>query len=236
MTPVLRYGLLASLMLEACAHAPPPPPAVPATAPSSTASELVQAASGVVFVGCGFLSVENHGATHFTVLLRAGHGRQIQKKGTAFLLDDVVVEVTSTTAREIGAPDLRGTALLRKHMDWEANYLSRLPAWRGLRPEPNGVGVDVPFPTLPWLVRPTGDAVVLGQKIAALLYVSAAINDVVFVLVAPVRTLGDVTAAGLAMDRSLKTLRETSDPTDMIALSIKLKESSAPWPGCEIAH
>src|SRR5450432_812686 len=160
-TPVLRYGLLASLMLEACGHAPPPPPAVPATAPSSTASEPVEAASGIVFVGCGFLSVENHGATHFTVLLRADHGRPIKKNGTALLLDDVVVEVTSTTARNIGAPDLRGPALLRKHMDWETKYLSRLPAWRGLRSEPNPVGVDVPFPTLPWLVRPTGDVEVL---------------------------------------------------------------------------
>jgi len=50
------------------------------------------------------------------------------------------------------------------------------------------------------------------------------------------RTLGDLDAAGLAMDRSLKTLHETSEPTDLVALSIKLKESKAPWPGCEVGH
>jgi hypothetical protein len=66
--------------------------------------------------------------------------------------------------------------------------------------------------------------------------VSAAINDVVFVLAAPVRTRGDVGAAGLVMDRSLKTLRETPEPTDLVGLSAKLKESGAPWPGCEISH
>jgi len=234
-TPPLRYGLLASLMVAACAHPSSPPAAGPATAPGSTASEPLEAASGVLFVGCGFLSVENHGATHFTVLLRAEHGRQIQTKGSAFLLDDVLVEVTSTTAREIGAPDLRGQALLLKHMDWEANYLSRLPAWRGLRPEPIRAGLDVPFPALPWMARPTGDVEVLGQKIAVLLYVSAAINDVVFVLAAPLRTPGDLTAAGLAIDRSLKTLRETAEPTDLVGLSAKLKESHAPWPGCQAA-
>ena len=65
---------------------------------------------------------------------------------------------------------------------------------------------------------------------------TAAINDVVFVLAAPLRTLGDVEAADLAIDRSLKTLRETPEPTDMVALSIKLKESSAPWPGRASAH
>jgi hypothetical protein len=235
--PVRRCGLLGSLMLAACGHAsPPPPPAGPATEPRSAASEPLEAASGAVFVGCGYLWIENHGATHFTVLLRAEHGRQIQKNSTKFLLDDVVVEATSTTAREIGAPDLRGAALLRKHMEWEAEYLSHAPAWRGMRPEPTPVGVDMPYPTLPWMARPTGDAKVLGQKIAAVVYVTAAINDVVFVLAAPARTLGDLDAADLAIDRSLKTLHETSEPTDLAALSIKLKESKAPWPGCEVGH
>ena len=237
MTPVRRYGLLGSLLLAACGHASPPPPAAgPATEARSEASEPLEAASGAVFVGCGFLWIENHGATHFTVLLRAEHGRQIKKNGTKFLLDDVVVEATSTTAREIGAPELRGAALLRKHMEWEAEYLSRSPPWLGLRPQPTPVGVDVPFPTLPRLARPTGDARVLGQKITAVVYVTAAIDDVVFVLVAPVRTLGDLEAADLAIDRSLKTLHETSEPTDLVALSIKLKESHAPWPGCEVGH
>jgi hypothetical protein len=236
-TPMRCYGVLGSLMLAACGHAsPPPPPVGPAAEPRSAASEPLEAASGTVFVGCGFLLIENQEATHFTVLLRAEHGRQIQKNSTKFLLDDVVVEATSTTAREIGAADLRGVALLRKHMEWETEYLSRSPAWRGLRPEPNPVGVDVPFLTLPWLAGATGDAQVLGQKITALLDVTAAINDVVFVLVAPVRTPGDVGAAGLAMDRGLKTLHETSEPTDLVALSIKVKDSKAPWPGCEVGH
>ena len=236
MTPVLRCGVLGSLLLAACGHESPLPPVGPTAPPRSTASDRVEAASGALFVGCGFLWIENHEATRFTVLLRAEHGRQIKKNSTAFLLDDVVVEATSTTAQEIGAPDLRGAALLRKHMEWEADYLRQSQAWSGMRPEPNPVGVEVPFQTLAWLARPTGDAEVLGQKITAVLYLSAALNDVVFVLAAPVRTLGDLDAAGLAMDRSLKTLRETSESTDLIALSIKLKESKARWPGYEIAH
>ncbi len=227
------YALLGILMLGACGHASPPaPPAGPAAQPRSASSEPLEAASGAVFVGCGYLWIENDGPTHFTVLLRAEHGRQIQKNSTKFLLDDVVVEATSTTARDIGAPDLRGAALLRRHMEWESEYLSHSPIWRGLRPQPIPVGVDVPFPTLPWMAQPTGDANVLGQKIAAVVYVTAAINDVVFVLAAPARTRGDVDAADRLMDRSLKTLHETLEPTDLVALSMKLKESKAPWPGC----
>ena len=171
-----------------------------------------------MFVGCGFLSIENHGATHFTVLLRAEHGKQISKRGaTAFLLDDAIVEVTSTTAREIGADDFRGQALLRKHMEWEDNYLNGLPAWRGARPHPVRASVDVPFPTLPWFVKPTGDAELLGQKLIAVTYATAAINDVVYVLSAPVARPGDLDAGGLAIDKALKSLHQTAEPTDSAA-------------------
>ena len=52
----------------------------------------------------------------------------------------------------------------------------------------------------------------------------------------PIPTLGDLDAAGLAIDRSLKTLRETSERTDPINLSTKLKNSSAPCSGFESAR
>jgi hypothetical protein len=227
--------VLASVMLAACAYVPaaPPPSAGSLASPAPAAAEPLELASGAVFVGCGFLSIENHGDTHFTALLRADHAQQIKKNGTAFLLDNVVVEVTSTTAREMGASDLRGRSLLLKHMDWEAHYLNGLPAWRGLRrPEIGEVPLGVPFPTLAWLARPTGDAEVLGQKITALLYVSAAINDVIFVLAAPVRSPRELEEVGSALGRILKTLHETPDPTDVVALSTALKESPAPWSGC----
>src|SRR5947199_212093 len=42
----------------------------------------------------------------------------------------------------------------------------------------------------------------------------AAIDDVVYVLAAPVRTLGDLGEAGLAIDRSLKTLHTTTEPME----------------------
>jgi len=225
--------VLGGLTLAACSHASPSV----AVGPSAPAAEPLGPASGVVFVGCGFLAIENHGATNFTALLRADHAQQVEKNGAAVLLDNVIVETTATTGRELGAPDLRGRALLLKHLDWEATYLGSQPGWRGLqRPEIGDIPLGVPFPTLAWIATPTGDVEVVGQKITGLLYVTAAIDDVVFALAAPLRSPSDLAAAGPVLQRILTTVHQTPQPTDMVAFSVKLKESPAPWVGCGKAN
>jgi hypothetical protein len=229
--------LVTLLILPACAHAPPEPaPAAPAAA-HKVETDRLEAASGVLFAGCGFLVIENHGATNFTVLLRAEHAEQLEKNGTAWVLDNVVVETTSTTAREMGAPELRNRPLLLKHLEWETRYLGDRAGWRGLaRPEIGNLSLGVPFPTLAWIATPTGNVEVAGQSIKGLLYVSAAIDDVVFVLAAPLRSPSDLEAAGPVLQRILKTLHQTPEPTDLVAVSARMKESPAPWPGCATAE
>jgi hypothetical protein len=200
-----------------------------------SAASAAPPVSGSVFVGCGFLVAENHGATNFTVLLAADHARTFPA-GTegAFILDNVAVQTTSATAKGMGAPTLRGQALLQRHLEWEAQYLSTRPAWKGLEsPEIGKIDLGLPMPTLAWVVKPTGRVEVLGQPIVGLLYVTVAIDDVVFALVGPMRSPREIEIVGPAFQRILRTLRQTSSPTDIFALSTRLKSTHEPWPGCE---
>lgn len=231
-TCVLALGLCAS-----CSHTsvtPAKPPMEQVAANTSVAS-TDPPASGSVFVGCGFVVVENHGATNFTVLLAADHARAFPNgiEG-AYILDNVALQTTSATARGMSAPTLRGHALLRKHMEWETQYLGARPGWIGLEsPEIIRIDLNLPIPALAWVVKPTGRAEVLGQPIVGQLYVTAAIDDVVFSLVGAMRSPGEIEIVGPTFQRILKTLRRTSGPTDIFALSARLKSTHEPWAGCD---
>lgn len=231
---IVIFTLLAS---ATCSHAQLVPASPKATIPPGmvrTAVPAKEPSSGSVFVGCGFLLAENYGRTTFTVLLPAEQARSVPNgKFTAWILDDVLVETVSTTVDDVKAPKLRGAPLLREYMDLEMQYLATIPGWAGVeRPEIGNIDLGVPFPTLSWMAKPTGNVEVLGQKITGLLYVASAIEDVVFVVAAPIRSPADLPAAGPMIERILRTLRRTTAPTDIHALSDQIKNSDEPWPGC----
>lgn len=190
--------------------------------------------SGAVYVGCGYLVAENHGATNFTVLLLAKKAQQVPNRDyAAWVLDGVLVETTVASANEMASPRLRGDALLRKYLEWEAQDLAKKPGWASMqKPVVGNIDLGVPFPSLTWIADATGDVEVLGQKIAHLLYVTAAIDDIVFVMASPLRSRDELGVVGPSLQRILRTLKKTSRPTDIYSLSAEIRGSKVPWKGC----
>jgi hypothetical protein len=226
------FAILASVL--GCSHAASPPQVAKPASSEREQPQTFTPESGAVYVGCGFLLAENHGPTNFTVLLRAKHARQVpQPNYTAWILDGVLVETTIATAGDIGSPLLRGDALLRKHLEWEARDLAKKPGWAAMQtPTIGNIDLGVSFPSLVWIADATGNVEVLGQQIRHLVYVTAAIDDVVFVMAAPLRSHDELGAVGPTLQRSLRTLKRMSQPTNIRSLSAEIRSSTTGWKGC----
>src|SRR5215831_12875956 len=136
---VARYLFL--LLATACARpaAAPPPvlparPAVALAAPEPAKTPPGLPPSATIFIGCGFLRVENHGSTTFSIVLPAAKPMQSKENPSVLLLDDVLVQAAVTSAADIGAPALRGEELLRHQMSWEADRMAQRQGWKNLPP------------------------------------------------------------------------------------------------------
>jgi hypothetical protein len=96
------------VLVTSCAHA-----RSPVAQPSRTGDEPIPLpASATVFLGCGFLLVENHGATLFSAVLAGKEMKQSAKDPSVVVLDGVLVRAATTSAAAMGLPSLRGTDLL----------------------------------------------------------------------------------------------------------------------------
>jgi hypothetical protein len=85
-------------------------------------SEAAEPKSGTIAMGCGYLVVENHGDVHFTAFVTGNDMQQVSRGMPIFVMDDVLLEIETTTAATIGASD-RGAELLRSHLRWEADFI-----------------------------------------------------------------------------------------------------------------
>jgi hypothetical protein len=202
-----------------------PPPAAPAGIPESAA----------IFVGCGHLLVENHGQTAFTVLLKGEHVHPLPvEEANLWVLDnDLLATITSTSARNMGAPAARGAELLRKYMEWETAYAERQNGWPPIRA---GVGLvdeetgDAPVMT--WGYTTPAPVQMFDQTITRLLYATAAVDSIVFVVALSLREKDDPALASQTALAALVTLRRSDEPIDPHALSARIQASPPPWPGC----
>src|SRR6185436_13294892 len=132
------------LLATACARpAAAPPPVAPAPAarppvalpaPQPAPPPLALPPSATIFIGCGFLRVENHGSTTFSLVLPAAKPMQAKDNPSVVLLDGVLIQAAVTSAAEIGAPALRGQDLLRHQMSWEAERMAMRKGWKNLPP------------------------------------------------------------------------------------------------------
>lgn len=189
--------------------------------------------SASVFVGCGFLRIENHGGTSFTVLLRGEHAVQFPLQDqTVFDLDDVLVETTTPSAELIGAPAARGEDLLRRHMEWEAAWTARQHGWTGFRPAGAPLDLGTGVPAMLWGYDAPTPLDVMGQSVTRMMYLTAAVDDVVFVLAAPLRPGDDPGRIGRTLRNAMRTLRKSPVPVDPLAFSRRLQASPQPWEGC----
>ena len=222
------------LVLAACAEegssaaaqsaAAAAPPTVPARIPESAA----------IFVGCGHLLVENHGPTAFTVLLKGEHVHQLPVEENVWVLDnDVLTEITTAKARDMGAPAARGTELLSKYMEWESAYTARQNGWPPIRADVGLVDEETgDAPVMTWGYATPTPVSLFDQTITRVLYATAAVDSVVFVMSLPLRANDDPGVVSQTALAALVTLRKSDGPIDPHALSARIQASPPPFPGC----
>jgi hypothetical protein len=189
-----------------------------------------------IFVGCGYLLVENHGKTNFTVLLKSDKAQQIQHETLSlWLVDNVLVEAATTDARTIGAARARGKELLLKHMAWEAAYTSQRRRWPTL--DPSGSALDLGLadvPTMLWTYEAPTKFEVFGQEVTRMMYVTAAVDDVVFSIAAPMRAGDDPRAVAHVIGKSMSTLQRSPVPVDIHDIADEVKLNPGHWKGCSV--
>jgi hypothetical protein len=197
----------------------PPPVAVPAPQPANAPLELP--ASATIFIGCGFLRVENHGATTFSLVLPAAEPKQSKVNPSVVLLDGVLIQAAVTSAAEIGAPALRGEALLRHQMSWEADRMAQRRGWKNL-PPPSGMPIELGLggdvKVWFWGLDAPEAFDVEGVKVDRVAYLSVAVDDVLLTLASPLRPEDDPNAVARVMSRAMRSLRRSASPIDAFAV------------------
>jgi hypothetical protein len=187
-----------------------------------------------VFVGCGYLLAQDHGRESFTVLLRGDHVHSLPvESGEMWVIDDVLVELTSVRARDLGVPSARGAALLRAHRDWELAFTARSNGWPPIRATGGQADAgQAGIPTMRWAYDVPGALTVFDQRIPRVMYLTAAIADLVFVMGLPMRASDDPGRVARIASRAMRSLRRANGPVDVNGLARQVRAHPQPWPGC----
>ena len=209
--------------VEPAASAPGPaaPPPVALSAPQPAHPPLALPPSATIFIGCGFLRVENHGSTTFSLVLPAAKPMQAKDNPSVVLLDGVLIQAAVTSAAEIGAPALRGQDLLRHQMSWEADRMAMRKGWKNLPPpsgQPIELGLGRDIKIWFWGLDAPEPFEVDGVKVNRVAYLSAAVDDVVLTLASPIRPEDDPDPVARVMSRAMRSLRRSPSPIDVFAV------------------
>ena len=203
------------------APGPAAPPAVALPAPQAANTPVELPSSATIFIGCGFLRVENHGATTFSLVLPAAKPQQSKMNPSVVLLDDVLIQAAVTSAAEIGAPALRGQDLLVQQMSWEAERMAKRRGWKNLPPpsgQPIELGLGGDIKTWFWGLDAPESFVVDGVKVNRVAYLSVAVDDVVLTLASPLRQEDDPDPIARVMSRAMRSLRRSASPIDVFTV------------------
>jgi hypothetical protein len=181
--------------------------------------------SGTIAMGCGYLVVENHGEVHFTAFVTGNDMQQVRRGMPIFVMDDVLLEIETATAATIGTSD-RGADLLRSHLRWEADFISRTNQWPALSPvvEPVQSGVSG-VEALRWTYEAAVPGVVHNRRVTRVMYVTAAIDGVVLAISAPMRSEDDPRAVAAKLDGIVRTVRRSPGPLDVGDLAKQFDEA-----------
>lgn len=186
-----------------------------------------------MFVGCGFLVVENHGPTNFTALVSGKDVHQAGKDKSVFIVDDVLVETTAATAADVGVPSASGAELLRSHMEWEAAHSAKAHGWPQIKTISDPVQLGIPgIDGLIWGYDFPAPAQVFGQNVVRIAYLTASIDNVVFVAAAPGRPGDDFKAVYRVLSRVVRSITREAKPIDLLDLSSRLRATNEAWKGC----
>jgi hypothetical protein len=185
-----------------------------------------------VFVGCGYVLAESHGHVHFQLNLFGKDVRRVPAEGHLWwLVDDVLLESTIAVAEQVGVGDARGTELLGRYMAWETEHAVRENGWPQVSPEGQSFQING-LEMLSWSYRFPTPLSTLDQQVFGMVCAAAAIEDVVFVLAAPLRHPDDIRPAVTVMVTALESLQRTEAPMDVEAVAQRLRADTAPWEGC----
>ncbi len=198
---------------------PAPQPTLPA--PQPTQPSLPLPPSATIFIGCGFLRVENHGSTTFSLVLPAAKPQQSRVNPSVVLLDDVLIQAAVTSAAEIGVPALRGEELLRRQMSWEADRMAKRRGWKNLPPpsgQPIELGLGGDIKVWFWGLDAPEPFEIDGAKVNRVAYLSVAVDDVVLTLASPLRPTDDPDPIARVMSRAMRSLRRSASPIDVFAV------------------
>jgi hypothetical protein len=217
--PAAAPPVVAPAPVAAAPRPAAPPPAAPAPQPAQTPFGLPPSAT--IFIGCGFLRVENHGSTTFSLVLPAAEPMQAKDNPSVVLLDGVLIEAAATSAAAIGAPALRGQELLRHQMSWEADRMAKRRGWTSLPPpsgQPIELGLGADVKVWFWGLDAPEPFEVDGAKVNRIAYLSVAVDDVVLTLASPLRPADDPNPVARVMSRAMRSIRRSSSPIDVFAV------------------
>ncbi|HTM46686.1 MAG TPA: hypothetical protein VL137_17145 [Polyangiaceae bacterium] len=189
-------------------------------------------ATAAVFVGCGFLYAGNAGQVPFSVFLAARDAEKIPRNDHLLVLDGILMEVQSTTAEEIGT-SARGKELLLEHQRWELEYTSQSNHWPDLTPSSASIDLQIPgIDAIAWAYAVPSAVRVLGEPIDRMMYVTAAIEDAVFVLAVPLRPGDDPAVPAERTWNIIATIKRLDRGLDPLAISQQIKTSHEVWKDC----
>jgi hypothetical protein len=118
-------------------------------------------------------------------------------------------------------------------MAWESAYTAKKNGWPSVHPDGEAVPLGIPgIEAFMWGYDFPSSMEVLGQTVVRVAYLTAAIDDVVFVASAPARSDDDLHVVWQRLGRVVRALRRSSAPIDLFKLSGELKASKDPWTGC----
>jgi hypothetical protein len=146
--------------------------------------------------------------------------KQSAKDPSVVVLDGVLVQAATTSTAEMGLPSLRGTDLLQQHMLWESQYVAHAKNWPALRP--GGAPIDIglgDIKTMMWAYDAPELFDVQGVQMSRMMYVTAAIDDFVLTLGAPLQSGDDAARTAGVLVRGMRTLRREATPIDVFAVS-----------------
>jgi len=84
-----------------------------------------------------------------------------------------------------------------------------------------------------WEYEIPGDRELLGQKVARVGYLSAAIDDAVFTLAVPLSPGQDVNFAVGKAASAMQTIKRLPRPLDLVDVSEEVKRNPGRWPDCD---
>jgi hypothetical protein len=149
------------------------------------------------------------------------------------MVDDVLVESTVATAAAMGDRSLRGRSLLRRYLEWETQYASEQNGW-ALRVPPVTQFEVNGHSALAWTYVYPSPIELFSVETTGALYITVAVDHVVFILASPLRGGPDIDPATRIMFDAIQTIEQTPEPFDVNALAreIKALDGSEQWVGC----